>query len=199
MPLVLNGSTGITTDNIADGTIAAGDLASTLNLSSKTLTLPTVPGTIVQVLGAENPTETSISGSYSNVTDHGAINSSTWYVDITPTKANSKLVIFLTLSHTKNTWNVGVRPVVEINGNIVNDITGTSFTTQQYNLHRQPITGSSYYTQSNMLIYQCSSVTNHRIKCRVQIYDETSSFTCTFFGSNGGAHGSLIRVMEIAG
>lgn len=199
MALVLNGSTGITTDNIADGTIAAGDLASTLNLSSKTLTLPIIPGSITQILSAENPSDQIITGNYSGVIDHGAISSSTWYVDITPTKANSKLVIFLTLSHAKNTWNTGIRPIVEINGNIVNDISGTSYTTQTYNLHRQAIQLQGYYTQNSMLVYQCSSITNHRIKCRVQIYDENSNFTCTFFSAGGQAHGSLIRVMEIAG
>lgn len=44
MAITLNGSTGITSANIADGTIAASDLASSLDLTGKTVTLPAGTG-----------------------------------------------------------------------------------------------------------------------------------------------------------
>ena len=79
MAITLNGSTGIveaniadnaiTTNKIASGAVAAGDLASTLDLSGKTVTLPTsVAGKVFQTkVLVDNTNISTTSTSYQNI------------------------------------------------------------------------------------------------------------------------------------
>lgn len=73
MALVLNGSTGIveaniadnaiTTSKIASGAVSTGDLASTLDLSSKTISLPSNSSKIVRMYNAYSGTGVQLAGS----------------------------------------------------------------------------------------------------------------------------------------
>ena len=88
MAITLNGSTGITSANIADGAIAAGDLASSLDLTGKTVTLPSgTGGKVLQVV--TNLIDTS-----------GSVSGSSWQTivsaSITPSNASNKILIFAT-------------------------------------------------------------------------------------------------------
>ena len=92
MPIEINGSgtiTGISAGGYPDGTVTAADLASTLDLSGKTVTLPSgVGGKILQVQHSVKLGSQVISNAQNNwvtVTDLG--------VSITPASNASKLVI----------------------------------------------------------------------------------------------------------
>ena len=84
MALVLDGTTGIVSANIADGTISANDLASGAITSSA---LPT--GSVLQVVSNTYTTQTSItSGTKGSGTETGL------QVTITPISASNKFLIF---------------------------------------------------------------------------------------------------------
>ena len=81
MALVLDGSTGIVSANIADGTISANDLASGAITSSA---LPA--GSVLQVVTAQNPSGTTTSSAtYVDVTGLAAT--------ITPSASTNKIII----------------------------------------------------------------------------------------------------------
>jgi hypothetical protein len=89
MALELNGTTGV--NLVQDGTVTAADLASTLDLTGKTVTLPAgVGGKVLQVVQKQN-------FGYANT---GTTTSSSTFVDmlnmvatITPSSTSSKILI----------------------------------------------------------------------------------------------------------
>ena len=112
MAITLNGSTGIVSANIADGTIAASDLASSLDLSGKAITYPS--GTVLKFL------QTYTTTSYSTTSTTALTNI---FSDIVFTpKSGSKVLMFATLA----SWKFGnadaratVRAMVDNYGNEV--------------------------------------------------------------------------------
>jgi hypothetical protein len=88
-PLELNGSTGVSL--VQDGVVTAADLASTLDLTGKTVTLPAgVGGKVLQVVSAtKTDTFSTTSTSYTNVTG--------LTISITPTSATSKILLLATV------------------------------------------------------------------------------------------------------
>jgi len=90
MPVTISGSgtiTGIATGGLPDGSIAAGDLASSLDLTGKTVTLPAgTGGKILQVVQAvKTDTTSTTSTSWSDISGLS--------VSITPTSASSKFLV----------------------------------------------------------------------------------------------------------
>ena len=91
MPITISGSgtiTGLTTGGLPDGSIAAGDLSSTLDLTGKTVTLPAgTGGKILQVVqGSYNTTVAMTTNSFQ---DTGLSKT------ITPVAANSNFYIIV--------------------------------------------------------------------------------------------------------
>ena len=87
MALVLNGSgsiAGLSAGGLPDGSVAADDLASTLDLSGKTVTLPSgTGGKVVQfVYGSITTADSTTSSTYATVKS----------LSITPTASTSKIV-----------------------------------------------------------------------------------------------------------
>lgn len=83
----------VTSDKIVDGTIAAGDLADTLDLSGKTVTLPAgTGGKVLQVLSATK-TDTQSFASSATFSDISGLS-----ITITPTNASSKFLIMWSVS-----------------------------------------------------------------------------------------------------
>tara|TARA_S200002703_G_scaffold110570_1_gene96196 strand:+ start:1458 stop:2093 length:636 start_codon:yes stop_codon:yes gene_type:complete len=88
MPITINGSgtlTGISAGGYPDATVTADDLAATLDLSSKTVTLPSgTGGKVVQVVSVVD-------------TDQLAVSSNTWttytQAQITPSSSSNKILI----------------------------------------------------------------------------------------------------------
>jgi hypothetical protein len=91
MPVTISGSgtiTGIATGGLPDGSIAAGDLASTLDLTGKTVTLPSgTGGKILQVVSATKTDTQSFTGNQQ--ADISGLS-----VSITPSSTNSKILVF---------------------------------------------------------------------------------------------------------
>ena len=89
MAVIINGDTGI--DKITDGSVVADDLASTLDLSGKTVTLPAgVGGKILQVVSTtKTDTFSTTSTSYVDITGLS--------VSITPTSTSSKIFILVSI------------------------------------------------------------------------------------------------------
>jgi len=94
MALVLDGTTGIVSANIADGTISANDLASGAITSSA---LPA--GSVVQVVATENTT-TSTMGTSGGFTNFSSVSGHS--VTITPSSASNKIFIFYMAPLTQN-------------------------------------------------------------------------------------------------
>jgi hypothetical protein len=91
MAITINGTgsiTGLTAGGLPDGSIVAGDLASSLDLTGKTVTLPSgTGGKILQVKTTQYDTTTSISLTNANWTQLP------FYVEITPTSASSRFIV----------------------------------------------------------------------------------------------------------
>jgi len=96
MAITINGSgsiSGISSGGYPDGSITAADLASTLDLSSKTLTLPAgAGGKILQIVSSGNHTTND-----STTSGGGNVVDSTLSATITPTTSTSKIIAFMTL------------------------------------------------------------------------------------------------------
>jgi hypothetical protein len=91
MAITINGTgtiTGISAGGLPDNCVTAADLATTLDLSGSTVTLPSgTGGKILQVKTTQYDTATSI-----------GVSGNTWkelpfYVEITPTSANSRFIV----------------------------------------------------------------------------------------------------------
>ena len=82
--------TGLSAGGLPDGTVTAADLASTLDLTGKTVTLPAgVGGKVLQVVQSiANTQQATTSQTYVDVTGLTAT--------ITPTSASSKILVFVT-------------------------------------------------------------------------------------------------------
>ena len=93
MALVLNGSgsiTGLSAGGLPDGSVTADDIASTLDLSGKTVTLAaggTGYGKVLQVVNADTSTQVGVSSN--SFTDTGLT------ATITPTSATSKILVIV--------------------------------------------------------------------------------------------------------
>ena len=91
MALVLNGSgtiAGLSAGGLPDGSVAADDLASTLDLSGKTVTLPSgTGGKVLQVVSMTDET-------YQDITTTGYVDITNGSLSITPSSASSKILAF---------------------------------------------------------------------------------------------------------
>ncbi len=106
MAITINGTgtiTGISAGGLPDGTVTAADLASSLDLTGKTVTLPSgTGGKILQVKTTQYETATSID-----------VTADTWKelpfsVEITPTSASSRFIVtYQTVGElgSNNHWN----------------------------------------------------------------------------------------------
>ena len=94
---LLNSSGLITSAKIGNGEVSADDLASTLNLTGKTVTLPSgVGGKVLQVVSAYNDTEYTYNLTGATWTDT-SISAS-----ITPTSSSSKVLVLCSVNFQGN-------------------------------------------------------------------------------------------------
>jgi hypothetical protein len=104
MALVLNGSgsiTGLSAGGLPDGSVTADDIASTLDLSGKTVTLPSgTGGKVLQIVSTTSTAQTNTSST--------SFVSTGVSISITPISATSKiLVVFNTNAHLNTATNSG--------------------------------------------------------------------------------------------
>lgn len=189
MAITLNGSTGIVSANIADGTIAVGDLSSTLDLSNNTLTLPIGSGAIKSVYAQTFTPALAISGNYSG---YGSMNS-VGAITLTPKSSSSKLLVAFSCGWTKNTDRPGLDFQLLINGSATSGIDGTSRFGQRYEGHRRAVVSNGYFMSSGTKLYQCTSTSQITVGIGFIIYDESTSFTV---GAGGGEYPLTIQILE---
>ena len=105
MPITISGSgtiTGLTTGGLPDGSIAVGDLTSTLDLSSKSVTLPAgTGGKILQVV------TTDYTGLFSTSSANTWTNVSGLDLSITLASSSSKVLIMVSLGQVSSSNDVG--------------------------------------------------------------------------------------------
>ena len=123
MPISINGSgtiTGISAGGLPDNCVTAADLATTLDLSSSTITLPSgTGGKILQVVSA---TKTNVATTTS--TSPTAI--SGFSASITPTVSGSNVLIMVSCAISNGTDNRGTFLYLYKNGSLITGAIGDS-------------------------------------------------------------------------
>jgi len=105
MPVTISGSgtiTGIATGGLPDGSIAAGDLASSLDLTGKTVTLPS--GTGGKILQVKTTIYDTVTSEALTLNSH---NEMPFNVTITPASTSSQILISVQLFGEGSDGNVG--------------------------------------------------------------------------------------------
>ncbi len=191
MALVLDGTgsiSGLSAGGLPNGSVTADDLASTLNLTGKTVTLPAgVGGKVLQVVQTfKSDTFSSSSSSWTDITGFS--------VSITPSSSSNKIMLLISVSG-GTTSDCEIQAVRTINGSSVS--VGSS-SSASYNGFGQwsAITGAFPMT----LMYLDSPSTTSAVSYKAMvaqvnsgtIYINRRAYANDFGGS------SSITVMEIA-
>jgi len=124
---IANLGDGITTADIGDGQVTAGKLNSTLDLSGKTVTLPSgVGGKVLNVVHSTYSTDTPINTT--NYTDSGLLGV------ITPTSTSSKILVMIQLAvRLSGTFDHGASfEIVRDNGGTLTNIWASAGTLDSY-------------------------------------------------------------------
>jgi len=180
MAVIINGDTGI--DKITDGSVVAADLASTLDLSGKTVTLPAgVGGKILQVVQGLHTTQfTTTSGTYVDVTGFNAT--------ITPTSASSKILVMVTAlsGHNAAAQAVGIR--------LLRDSTEITLLASSGGY----LAGATFLNEIGFgTNYLDSPATTSAVTYKIQMLSSVAGNTV--YMSSGSTTQSTITLMEIAG
>jgi hypothetical protein len=180
MAVIIDGTTGI--DKITDGSVVADDLASTLDLSGKTVTLPAgVGGKILQVVQGLHTTQfTTTSGTYVDVTGFNAT--------ITPTSASSKILVMVTAlsGHNAAAQAVGIR--------LLRDSTEITLLSSSGGY----LAGATFLNEIGFgTNYLDSPATTSAVTYKIQMLSSVAGNTV--YMSSGSTTQSTITLMEIAG
>jgi hypothetical protein len=177
MALVLNGSgsiTGLSAGGLPDGSVTADDIASTLDLSGKTVTLPAgTGGKVLQVVQSLTPTGDVVTTS-STLTQ-------IYTATFTPTSASSKVLVMLQ-GHTaiQNSASGGYAAglfTIYRNGSLIYD-PNTRYSNDQTYYHQTNVTSTDIWFLMH-LSYLDSPAT-------------TSAITYALYAANkGGAAGNI--------
>jgi len=195
MAITINGSgsiSGISTGGYPDGSITAADLASTLDLSSKTLTLPAGSGG--KILQVVSTTKTdSFETSSTTFVDVTGLS-----VSITPAATSSKILVLVHMMIGANWWSQ--IPGINLVRNSTNICQSTGGTSE--NATARPINysdgegNSAAQLMSQPLVFLDSpattSATIYKIQCEQMSVNRQKNST-----SIGGT--STITVMEVSG
>jgi len=201
MAVIINGDTGI--DKITDGSIVAADigageitdakLASTLDLTGKTVTLPAgVGGKILQVVtGTKTDKLSTTSTSYVDVVS----------ASITPSSTSSKILILVRLSWctTGHSFAKLLRGATSI---ALGDAAGVREQVSLYNGNY----GATYHIESSSLTWLDSPSTTSSTTYKIQVASAYNSYTTTVNGAYTdsdvdymGRTVSSITLLEVAG
>lgn len=174
MPLILDGTTGIVANNIADYAVT------TAKLANSAITIPKIgfAGAILQVV--------STSDSVQRSTNNGSMTASGCYVTITPTSSSSKIFVHFNSCGYKNTDGAGYFTIYR-------GATNLAGSGNQFNIISQP----DRYLPVAMSYLDSPSSTS-ALTYEVYYY-KTGSANIYIGSTNSGATYSTITVMEIAG
>jgi hypothetical protein len=199
MPIQINGSgtiTGITAGGYPDATVTADDLAATLDLSGKTVTLPSgVGGKLLQVRQTfKSDTFTTTSSTFTDLTGLS--------VSITPASTSNNILIFYYIngSNTVSGYTTAFRLVRNSTPIAVGDSDGNKG--QATNRYQNT---DIYHTVSTSASYLDSPGLTSSITYKVQIAVQGDTATINRTGGNLDTSsprdtrpGSGIIVMEVA-
>jgi len=177
MAVIIDGDLGI--DKIKDGVVTSDDLASTLDLSSKTVTLPAgVGGKVLQVVHANYGTQVLTSSS--SYSDTGLT------ATITPSSASNKILVIFNINGTYSNGATGLYGRVKLLR------TSTELMT---NVFGQNETTTSAYGSAGGN-YLDSPSTTSATTYKVQIKNDAASGD---IGMNTFGSTSNITLIEVAG
>jgi len=203
MAVIINGDTGI--DKIVDGSIVAADigagevgatqLASTLDLSGKTVTLPAgVGGKILQVV-QDTKTDTFSTNTTSFVDVTGLS------VSITPSSASSKILVLVTMQIGNNASHYQARLMRDATAIAVGDSAGSRIQTTMHGSST-----ASLHVETKSTAWLDSPATTSSVTYKMQIRVNNASYYATvnrsYTDTNDAYQGrtvSTITVMEVAG
>jgi hypothetical protein len=178
MSLVLNGSgsiTGLSAGGLPDGSVTADDIASTLDLSGKTVTLPAgTGGKVLQVVQSTTPT--------GQVTTSSSTSTQVYSTTFTPTSASSKVLVMFEGHMNVRTQTSG-NPASGLftiyrNGSLIYDPNAAYSNDQNYYVYTQTTIMDAWFVMH--LSYLDSPAT-------------TSAITYALYGANKGSGTSYIR------
>jgi hypothetical protein len=176
---LLNADGEIQAADIDDGAVTAAKLASTLDLSGKTVTLPsgTVAGKTLRNVHASY-LQSAISASV----NHSGHNSGYDVLSLTftpPTSANIVIVDF-SIPVTKSHNRTGFDPILYVNSSETSGIDGSGHFGCWYEWHRMEIVTNGYVPLRGHKIFNYNSSSSCTITIKVRVYDENTGSTITF-------------------
>lgn len=191
----------LTGADLTDGIITPAKLSTTLDLSSKTITLPAgVGGKILQVVQGNSSTQFSVSNINNNLRHYPTSNKLT--VSITPSSASSKIIVnaIATVRVDKNavTGDAGVALVVKqiISGGATAELYPSSAPYSSGMYLGQNEASQVIRFRHNEIIYSSPATTN-LITYEVGVYAYASSIQDIYLNDNG-SRGEII-VYEVQG
>ena len=205
MAITINGTgsiTGLTAGGLPDGSITAGDLASSLDLTGKTVTMPSgVGGKILQVQTAVKSDTSSVTG-YS-WTDTGLS------VSITPASTNSKVLVLADMNiGGNNMYDVKLRLLRDTTAIGLGDAVGSRPRATRVINTYAPTVSAGYHQIPINIIYldepSTTSATTYKIQfatyASYKAYLNRSSNNVADGGNEyDGTPASFITVMEVSG
>lgn len=199
MAITINGSgtiTGVSAGGLPDGVVTADDLASTLDLTGKTVTLPAgTGGKVLQVVQTvKSDTFSTTSTSFTDITGYS--------VSITPSSSSSKVLVLVNLNATVETEGAYAKLLRGSTDIYIGDSNGSLIRSSLASLR---IPGGDGIAQGSM-VYLDSPNTTSSTTYKVQIRLRTGSGTLRVNLNNDGSTvdstksvaSSSITVMEIA-
>jgi len=198
MAVNISGDTGI--DKITDGTIVGADIASTFDLTGKTVTLPsgtTGAGKILQVVSTtKTDTWSSTASSYTDITGMSA--------SITPSSTSSKIYITASLAWCgQGTGSTG-RGFRFVRGGTAICLP-TSYGSREASTSADPTPDSAHKTQTMTMQFLDSPSTTSATTYKIQVLGNGSDIMYLNRSEYDGDHGgytratSTITIMEVAG
>jgi len=202
MAITINGSgtiTGVSAGGLPDGSITADDLASTLDISGKTVTLPSdvggiTTGKVLQIVNAtKTDTFTTTSTSYVDITGLSA--------SITPSSTSSKILVSVCISTSNsvaNWWN----HFIVLRGSTTLDIGDSSSNRSSVCMSAAVASYEHTQTKAIELLDSPSTTSSTTYKVQMKVQGQTGTINrcgIDYDNINGRRTVSTITLMEIAG
>jgi len=168
MAITINGSgtiTGVSAGGLPDGSVTADDLASTLDISGKTVTLPSdvggiTTGKVLQVVQSVDTTPTSVA------LNAGQQWNNNLSVSITPSSTSSKILVSYTVTvgcNTTNVYSTLYRGGSALNGSSDAGATGDANSNRQRVSTASDLADTSYDMTSQSFTYLDSPATTSAV------------------------------------
>jgi hypothetical protein len=205
MAITINGTgsiTGLTAGGLPDGSVTAADIETSLDLTGKTVTLPSgTGGKILQVQTAVKSNTSSVTGY--NWTDTGLS------VSITPTSTNSKVLVLADMNiGGTNVYDIKLRLLRNTTAIGLGDAVGSRPRVTRVTATYPPDSFGGYHQVPTSIIYldspSTTSATTYKIQfatydTQVGYLNRSADNAADADNEYQGTPASFITVMEVAG